>query len=278
MDPERAAGELDAVADEVVRDRARRARDRCRSSVALSSVGRVNGWCTAFQRSTSSSHSAIGMSIDPEELPARLVDQPELAAEVEAQQRRARARPSRGSSAPKSTVCPGSAPNARARPRRGTSRSASGPRRRRRRRRRRAPSRPTASRPPRASRASPRESSCGTRRKRTAVGVREDPELRAARDLGRLLDLEPEAQVGLVGAVAQVGLVAGHAAGTASRARRRGTRARSARRSARSARTGTPGRGTPSRRRAGSAPGAGRRADPRPGSSGRSGSSARSRR
>src|SRR5581483_5761812 len=37
--------------------------------------------------------------------------------------------------------------------------------------------------------------------------VREDAELRAARELGRVLDLEAEPQVGLVGAVPAVGLL-----------------------------------------------------------------------
>src|SRR4051812_36003202 len=41
--------------------------------------------------------------------------------------------------------------------------------------------------------------------------LREDAELRAARQFGRLVNLEPEAQVGLVGAVAQLRLVPGHA-------------------------------------------------------------------
>ena len=43
------------------------------------------------------------------------------------------------------------------------------------------------------------------------LGAREDAELRAARRLGRVLDLEPEAQVGLVRAEAPVGLCVGHA-------------------------------------------------------------------
>ena len=41
--------------------------------------------------------------------------------------------------------------------------------------------------------------------------VREDAELRPARQLGRVVDLEPEAEVGLVGAVAELCLVPGHA-------------------------------------------------------------------
>ena len=43
------------------------------------------------------------------------------------------------------------------------------------------------------------------------LSAREDAELRAARELGRVLELEPVAQVGLVGAEAAVGLGVGHA-------------------------------------------------------------------
>ena len=68
------------------------------------------------------------------------------------------------------------------------------------------------------------------------LGAREDAELRAARRLGRVLELEPEAQVGLVGAEAAVGLRPRSCAGTASRARRRCTRARPSGPSAPSAR------------------------------------------
>ena len=56
-----------------------------------------------------------------------------------------------------------------------------------------------------------RLSSCGTRRKRTASAPREDAELRAARDLGRVLELEPEARVRLVRAEPAIGLLEGHA-------------------------------------------------------------------
>ena len=42
------------------------------------------------------------------------------------------------------------------------------------------------------------------------VRAAEDAELRAARHLGRVLDLEPEARVGLVGAEAAIGLLEGH--------------------------------------------------------------------
>ena len=95
--------------------------------------------------------------------------------------------------------------------RRGTSRSASGPRRPRRRRGTRAPSRPTPSRPPRASRGRRARAPRSTRRYRTAAASANTPNSRAARDLGRVLDLEPEAKVRLVRAVAEVRLLPGHA-------------------------------------------------------------------
>ena len=137
---------------------------------------------------------------------------------------------------------------------------------------------PALRRPPRASRARCATAPSARDRYRTAFAFANTRELRAARDAGRVLDLEPEPQVGLVGAVAQVGLVPCHA-----RERRLELDAPALApdpgddpldRASNSSR----GRGRPSRRRAASAPGAGRRADPRRGSSGRSGSSARSRR
>ena len=73
-----------------------------------------------------------------------------------------------------------------------------------------------------SSSSSRRENACGTRRKRTASRAREDAELGAARELGRVLDLEPEAKVGLVGAEAAVGLLVRHPRERRSRARRRG--------------------------------------------------------
>ena len=227
VDPERPAAELVAVADEVVRDARSRAPGSVSKRSTHSAVGRVNGWCDAppaLLVLVPLEHREVG---DPEPTP-RVARRSARARRpsCEAQRAEHARRLLAAVGARRARVVPGSLGTPRARPRRGTSRSASAPRRPRRRRGTRAPSRPTASRTPRARRARARENSCGTRRKRTASAPREDAELRAARHLGRVLDLEPEAQVGLVGAEAAVGLGVGHAAGTASRARRRRTRAR----------------------------------------------------
>ena len=149
VDPERAAGELDPVAR---RGRTRRARAAPGSVVEAARsllVGRARERVVRrVQRSLSSSHSNSGKSIDPQELPERLVDRarargraaaaaaPSTLRDDRAARRRRRAR-----------VVPGLAPNAlELGLARGTSRSASAPRRPRRRRGTRAPSRPTPSR------------------------------------------------------------------------------------------------------------------------------------
>ena len=105
-------------------------------------------------------------------------------------------------SAAKRTVESGGARNPRALVRRGTSRSASAPHRTRRRRGTRAPSPPTPSRTLRADRA-PRARRHEAPRGSGHWARPRDAELRATRRLRRVLDLEVEAHVGLVGAVAQ---------------------------------------------------------------------------
>ena len=202
---------------------------RCRAARSLSAVGRVNGWCTASQRSrvlVPLEHREVG---DPEEPPRVCVDQLELAAEVQPQRAEHARRPSPARRRRRARVVAGLATGTR-------SSSASDEELRDRRAHLAVLAEHEVREPLRApllrdllelrelaARELLRDAQEAHRR-----GVGEDAELGAARDLGRVLDLEPEAQVGLVGAVAQVAPRPRSCAGTASRARRRGTRARSA--------------------------------------------------
>ena len=107
--------------------------------------------------------------------------------------------------------------------------------------------------------------------------IGEDAELGVARELGRVLDLELEAQIGLVRAVAVVRLLPGDPAGTGAAAGH-GRVPRSPRRQRPRSRPRRPrGRGTPSRRPAAGARTGGRRGDPRLAGRSRSGSSGRTR-
>ena len=168
--------ELDAVADEVVRDARSPRPGRCRAARRPSSVGRVNGWWTASQRPVSSSHSNIGKSVThrnatPRRRSARARGRGAAAA------RRARASDLAGSSAAKSTRRRRlAARSARARPRERN--FAIGERT--------SPvlvvdevreplRAPLLRDAPRASSSSPRESSRGTRRNRTAVRAARTP-------------------------------------------------------------------------------------------------------
>ncbi len=108
--------------------------------------------------------------------------------------------------------------------------------------------------------------------------VLEDAELGAPRHLGRLLDLQPEAEVGLVGAVAKHRVAVREARERTLRWLDAGRLESSRRRTPPSRRARPPARRTPSRSRAGGTRTAGRRGDPRPASTSRSGSSGRSRR
>ena len=94
-----------AVADEVVGDRAGGAGSSS-SSACCSSVGRVNGWCCAVQRSRSSFHSSSGNRRHPEEVPCVAVDEIELAAEVQAEQAEHLARHLRRVGAEQEPSCP----------------------------------------------------------------------------------------------------------------------------------------------------------------------------
>ena len=125
---------------------------------------------------------------------------------------------------------------------------------------------------------SARENARGATRKRTVSALGEDAELGAARHLGRVLDLEPEAKVRLVGPVPRERVRVGQALGTAAPApRARAPRTRR-RRPARARRARPRARRTPSRDRAAGTRTAGRREDPRRASTSRSGSSGRGHR
>ena len=212
VDPERAATELVAVDDHVVRVRERVCRVVRRTDRLPLGDGRVNGWCTAPQRCplvVPLEHGEVG---HPEKAEHGVVDQPELPTETQAQ----RAEHPRGLA----PLVGGEEQRRRrlarqalrARRPTGTSRWASAPLRSPRRRSgTRAPSPPTPSRSPRASRARCARAPAGTRRKRTASARGEDAELRSTRRIGGVLDLERESRVGLVASEAPVGLLVGHA-------------------------------------------------------------------
>ena len=205
MDPDRPAGELDPVADEVVGDRAGG------SGVLLEQRQAVVGRPRERMVLRGPPFLVLvpleeGHGRDPEELPGVAVDEVELAAEVQAEQAEHLARQLRrvGDEQRRRPRLAGASSGPT-----GTSRSAMRPRRPHGRRCRRGPL------PPRLGhvlellhlRAGElaRDAQVAHR-----LGVREDAELGAAGDLRRLLDLEAEAKVGLVRAEAQLGLLPGH--------------------------------------------------------------------
>ena len=269
MDPDRARAELPTVPDEVVAPGSAPRPGRSRSGPRRRAGSPVNGWWLNVQRLlvlVPLEEREVG---HPEELVAALVDQLELAAEVVAHgaehardrqpaRRRRRARSARARRA---------GPPRSARARRGTSRSASAPRPPRRTRGTRGPCRPTPSpapparrarraraaaarrgtgrsaparRPRSRSRGSPRSASCISSPKRRS-GLSEPK-----RAIASCQVMPPERALG----------------------RRRGPAPRTTRRPRPRARRRPPrASGTPSRGRAGGTRTAGRRADPRPGSS-----------
>ena len=149
----------------------------------------------------SSSRSKSGKSTTQWKTSSARVDQVELAARARSRSRPSTFSTTSCSSATKNAVDPSATPNAassRLREELRDLRSAS-----------RAPSRPTPSR------SSSSRVVLGARERLRdddvahARRVLEDAELRAARHLGRVLDLHPEAEVRLVGAVAEHRLVVG---------------------------------------------------------------------
>ena len=204
MDPQ-AASELVPVDDDVVRVRERVARVPPKPS-RHSSVGRVNGWCFAAQRSTSSSHSNIGKSVTQRKVneasSIRPSSRPRWRRRWPSTRDVSSTRPPRrAASLPRRARAP------TARPPTGTSRSASGL----------SPSSRTSTRDPSPSflrdlleRASSARGTLGTRRyapPRPGEDARPEP----PGELGGVLELEPEPRVGLVGAEPPIGLVVGHA-------------------------------------------------------------------
>ena len=127
VDPERPAGELDPVRDEVVRHGARRAR------VGLEDLDAVVG--RARERMVRRDPALVlfvpfrrGHVDDPQELPERLVDELELAAELQPEEAE-HLRDQRAARPRRRAACAPARATARAAPARGTSRSASSPRR-----------------------------------------------------------------------------------------------------------------------------------------------------
>ena len=92
VDADAAAADLDAVEHHVVGARARRRRVVRRAASSDSSVGEVNGWCSASQRPSSSFHSSSGKSVTQSELPVALGERGRSARPARAAARRASAR------------------------------------------------------------------------------------------------------------------------------------------------------------------------------------------
>ena len=174
VDPEAPAAELVAVADQVVGMGQRPA------GVLVEAFGPFRG---GTREGMVHGRPAAGVLIPLEH---REVGDPEPASRPS--RRRAGARGPRAAEAQRAPSmssatcrrrtgrwCPGRSGSAQAPARRGTWRSGSAPRPTRRTRDTQGPSRPTASRPPRAPPSSLRENACGTRRNRTASAPANTP-------------------------------------------------------------------------------------------------------
>ena len=240
-------------------------------------IGAVNGWCRNVQRPVSSSCSKSGKSITQWKTSLRC--RPGRARVRGARAgHRARARRSPRRPRANRTVEPGSARNAassasernfaigeRTSPLSSTTMYAR-------------PLAPHSFATSSSRASSAREKALRRDDEADARDVGEHAELRAARHLGRVLDLEPEAKVRLVGAVARDRVAVGE---PRERPRRRLTAERLERRRRPpppSRRARPRARRTRARGRAGGTRTAGRRADPRRASRWRSGSSGRARR